>query len=80
MIAVIKNNYKTKKEIIIDMLCSIFGNNVKNIIEENYNNEQELIKLAIHMLIGYMGKDNTIKILLKDGIIKKEDINNFNFE
>ena len=57
---------------ILSLLTPIFGNGVKKLIDDNYeNNEAELIELARHMLTGYMGKDYAEKQLKKIILISK---------
>jgi hypothetical protein len=55
------------KSEIISVLLPIFGESVRNIIEENYDskNPSELIEIAHHMITGYMGEDNANRILEK---------------
>jgi hypothetical protein len=68
---------------ILSILSPIFGENVKKIIEENYDSKKpfELVELAYHMLSGYMGEKNADKLLenllnkfpkIKVGVIQYE--------
>ncbi|MEM3373982.1 MAG: hypothetical protein QXE31_02055 [Candidatus Woesearchaeota archaeon] len=68
----------TLKDKIVKILQSIFGDSVKKIVDENYNDEKELIELAYHMLVGYMGKENAINLLLKENIISEKDLKKLN--
>ncbi|MCM2325093.1 MAG: hypothetical protein NDI94_01400 [Candidatus Woesearchaeota archaeon] len=59
------------KSEIISVLSPIFGESVRNMIEDNYDskNPSELIEMAHHMITGYMGEENANRLL--DKIIKK---------
>ncbi len=56
---------KDLKEEIIKIMTPIFGEEVKKLISENYDskNPNELLELAHHMLVGYMGEKNADRIL-----------------
>lgn len=70
-----KDNKETLlKDKLIHLLSSIFGDEVKKIVDENYTSNKELIELSFHMLSGYMGKENAKKLLLKKQLITKEDL------
>lgn len=51
-----------KSEVIL-VLSPIFGNSVKAMIEQQYDDPKEILELAKHMLTGYMGEENAVKIL-----------------
>lgn len=55
------------KSEVIGVLTPIFGEQVKQIIEENYSADEErkLYDLAHLMLSGYMGRASTEKILCR---------------
>jgi hypothetical protein len=59
------------KSEVISVLLPIFGESVKKMIDDNYEekNPDELIDVAHHMISGYMGEENADKMLQK--IMKK---------
>jgi len=58
---------KDIKEELIKIMAPIFGEEVKKLIESNYDSNKpgELLELAEHMLTGYMGAENADRILKK---------------
>ncbi len=71
-------NPKTKEGIkseIIRILTPIFGDDVKKIIIDYYDNPSEMVKLADNMLSNYMGDKNAKKIL-KDLFKKFPELKN----
>lgn len=59
------------KQEITKILTEIFGESVKESIDKNYdsNNPEELVKLAYHMLVGYVGESNAERLL--ENVLKK---------
>lgn len=59
---------RTKKDLkseIINLLTPLFGEGVKDLIVEYYDNKnpQELVEIARHMLVAYLGEDAADSIL-----------------
>jgi hypothetical protein len=65
---------KDIKEELIAIMAPIFGEEVKKLIESNYdvNKPEELFELAEHMLTGYMGAENANRILKKLSLISNK--------
>jgi hypothetical protein len=61
------------KDQLIAVLTPIFGDSVKKIITEYYDEQkpEEVVKLAHHMLSGYMGEANADKLM--QNIMNKKD-------
>ncbi len=53
------------KSDVVSVLTPIFGDSVKTMIEQQYDDPKEILDVAKHMLTGYMGEQNAVKILNK---------------
>ncbi len=59
------------KEELINLLTPIFGEAVKRILTEHYesSNPQEIVEVAHHLLVGYMGEKNADRLI--GNVLKK---------
>ena len=66
-----KGDQERFKEEIVQVLVPLFGEGVKNIVQNYYDqgDEEELLKLASHMLSEMFGEDSAHDLIEK--IVKK---------